>query len=111
MKTSESVDAWLLNLEASMRATLQSHIAAALAQYPAELHPSIQSSPLVAVPSTTLVASFSQPTLSQVVTMPCFEVGGSWTEWFRKWEGQVVVAVSQIMWTAAVTKALSVTGN
>lgn len=40
-----------------------------------------------------------------------FSSGGNWEEWVNTWEGQVVLAVSQVMWTAAVTKALSVTGN
>ncbi len=77
------MDGWLLELEAAMRATIKSHISTSLSQYPADL------------------GSDSS----------CFSESGSWHNWFRSWEGQVVLAVSHIVWTAAITKALSVTGN
>ena len=78
VRTSENVDAWLLDLESAMRTTLHSHIATSLAEYPSHTSD---------------------------------EVSADWEDWINKWEGQVVLAVSHIMWTASVSKALSVTGT
>lgn len=60
----------------------------------------------------TTLHSHIEEALSQYPTDNIsFLFGGNWEEWVPNWEGQVVLAVSQVMWTAAVTKALSVTGN
>jgi dynein heavy chain len=57
----------------------------------------------------TTLHSHIASSLAEYPSDASFEANGNWEQWMQKWEGQVVLAVSQIMWTAAVSKALSVT--